>query len=151
MIIRDDLVPVCQAQYAWDLQVRTDDHLFESTGFVSAELVLTATVAHASIPADKQSEIEIALQRGLLDEHLHHVAEFRLRMRAVRDQLLAIRQSGFIPGWRQNVLFATFQDKARGDWTDRPLDGNHSLLFDFRFTPRERQQGFRMTDLFQRG
>lgn len=147
-MIRECLTAVSEARYAWDLVIDARGRKLRSTGLVCAELKLTIATADAEAPQRERSEVERAFERGLLDRNHRDIADFRLRMRPVTEQLRAIQASGYVPGWQVNVLFSTFRDEVSGQWVRSPLALAGTDELRLLLEPRRRIRGFRMTDLF---
>ena len=145
-LIRENLVPLRDAVFPFQLLVRMNGEQYRSAGLVCAELMLRSLAHRAAAPADKLKEVEEAFERGLLDEMLHGRADFRLRIRPAIEEFHALRDSGYVPGFRVNVLFSTWKHEKTGEWVVPPMAAAYD--FDLMFEPQSRDRGFRMTDLF---
>jgi len=143
----ENLVPLPAAGFPFELRLRKDGEGFRSSALVCAELQLHSLEHRSGPPGDKLREVESAFERGLLDTGLRGRADFRLRIRPLIDEFEALRDSGYVPDWRVNAIFAKWRDD-QGDWIASPVPSGNPEALVLMFEAYARDRGFRVSDLF---
>ncbi len=149
-LISQNLLPLPQSRFPFELHLRHPAGHFLGEGLVCAELMIHSLDARSGPSLEKLREVEHAFERGLLDEALHSRADFRLRIRPLMQEVEALRDTGYVPGWRINVIFAAWRTLGEGGWVKSPLTGFDWSAFELCFIPTSRERGFRLTDLLSK-
>lgn len=148
-LLRENLLYIDEARFAFELLVRAGGLTCRSRGAVCATLDLDRADADRKA-AGQRREVDTAFRRGLLDELRRSRADFKLGVRPMQRKIRALFDSEYVPDaeWRVDVLFLQWRDDASGEPVASPLpsgvtETDASLSFDV-----GERRGFRVSDLF---
>ncbi len=147
-LLRENLLCLPTASYAFELLLRHDDAEFASSGLVCAALALKAPGTRNQTQI---AEVENAFERGLLDHGLKTRADFRIGSRSFRQKFEALLSSEYLPReeWYLEAIFAQWQNRKNQYYTPQPLHESLISNMEIRLEPAHRQLGFRIADLFK--
>jgi len=157
-LLHEHLLYLPQCRYGWDLLIANDDRSFRARGAVCLALTLDGDYGSIIGLAGKTREVRGAWQRGLLDDFGKAKADFRLDIKPMMHQLIALMDADYLPEdvWQVDVLFGYWFDEAINEFFASPLPDTATDAIDLdnlklKFLPRLQRRDFKITDLFRIG
>lgn len=150
-LVRRNLLPLPDADYAYDCIVRDERSAWRSEGVVCVSLALRDDYPYVRGLGGKRDEVAKSYERGLLDDTRRSRADFKLGSKPMLQKLAGLQEAEYLPDneWQVDVVFAQWYEQDTGEPALTPVDvtGNLSRL-SFSLEHSGRRRGFRMTDLF---
>ncbi len=154
LLLRDHLVAVRDAVFAYDVIVRCQTEPFLAEGLVCLCVSMQADKTPRADIDRKRAEVQTARQRGLLDDFLQAKADFRLAIKPMKEELAARQRASWVPEglWVGQVIFAHWFRQPANDFVLTPVPPESTAAaidIEFQFVSTRRRRGFRVQDLFK--
>ena len=151
LLLKENILHISGASYAYDARVRAGGQTCRSKGAVCIGLSLDDEPGPLRNLAGKHREVETAFRRGLLDDVRRTRANFKLGVKPMQRKIQALFDAQYVPEeeWQVDILFVHWHDERTGELVASPLEGvAPGAEPSLQFTERARVPGFRITDLF---